>query len=538
MNNVIHCLDDSINDVIIIFMQPAILNFVKESSYTRSVDGFLVKFGTLVSMLEDTASIFKVNANDLLTRVLACAEISEALRPLAKYADDVKRLVSIDPRHKKLYPYLPLIYSYLSRLPPTSIELDLIRPSMSELEKEKTTQSLTKPFIVSEQKPVREKEEKTLEPSEREIKVEVSRSKPEVAQQGFGYLAKKRGVSRLKVAAFMSLIILAILISYASGIEPVKNCIDTAGRFLVSELSNVWRTPTLLDIKLNVLNELNKIRAAYNLPPVQLLNLSIAQYRADDMVRNAYYGHCDLNRVPTTYYYTLLGGAYAMEENIGYVGKCLFPPLRPADIYASDAMNYALDILNEMVYNDASSFWGHRDSLLDPTNNYVDIGVAWGKGIFIIVLQMNKVWVFWSDPPSYINNIFRACGRLLLNGSEITQVLIYKYVENGFLSWLTLNIRSLCTTANATCGSYSLGNPVAVVVPSPNKYYPGIETIVASKWVQQGDNFCIEFTWMPKEKGIYTIAIFAKNTIGISHPYDKDRFKDYVPILEYTVNIP
>ncbi|MEM1645868.1 MAG: hypothetical protein QXL96_08390, partial [Ignisphaera sp.] len=91
---------------------------------------------------------------------------------------------------------------------------------------------------------------------------------------------------------------------------------------------------------------------------------------------------------------------------------------------------------------------------------------------------------------------------------------------------------------NSTCTSYSLRIPVAGVVPSPDMYYQGIETIIASRWVQQGDYFCIEFTWMPREKGIYTIVIFARNTLGLIHPYQPNRYKNYIPILEYTITSP
>ncbi|MEM4827214.1 MAG: CAP domain-containing protein [Desulfurococcaceae archaeon] len=556
MSDVTYCLDDSIKDRIILFVQPAIRDFVRESRYVRTVDSFLVLLGTLVSRLEEIALMLGLNSNDVLMRVLACTEVSEALRPLAKYVDVVSNLVSTDPRHKGLRPYLPLICSCLSELTPVSREFDIIRPSMFELEGERYTQQLKRPYTVFKPKPLREEDRVALAPRrpervDREATFyrEATYFKPEANRRIHNVTTKRRKASRRKVIVILALVILVlvmllIMLFYASHAEPIKTYVD------------VEKTPTELDIKMSVLEELNKIRAAHGLPPVQLLNLSIAQYRANDMVKNAYYGHCDLSGVPTTFYYTLLGGVYAMEENVGYVGKCRSPPLEPDYIDAREAMNYALKSLRDMVYNDVLSNWGHRDSLLDPTNNYVDIGVAWGKGVFIIVIQMNKVWVSWSRSPSYVNNRFEACGKLLLNNSEITHVLIYKYThmekssEECTLSSLcpllplvriinnVQNRMSLCMTANSTCTSYSLGTPVAGVVPSPNMYYQGIETIIASRWVQLGDYFCIEFTWMPREKGIYTIVIYARNTLNLTHPYRPNRYKNHIPILEYTITSP
>ncbi|MEM1668551.1 MAG: CAP domain-containing protein [Thermofilaceae archaeon] len=558
MSDVTYCLDDSIKDRIILFVQPAIRDFVRESMYVRTVDGFLVLLGTLVFRLEETALILGLNSNDVLMRVLACTEVSEALRPLAKYVDVVSNLVSTDPRHKGLRPYLPIICSYLSELTPVSREFDIIRPSMFELEGGRYTQQLEKPFTVFKPEPLRKEDRGALEPREPERAVrEATYFKPEAHRRIYSVSTKRRKASRRKVIVFLALLMLVlIMLSYASRVEPVKTYVDTLVHFLVNAVGNFVRTPTELDIKMSVLEELNKIRAAHGLPPVQLLNLSVAQYRANDMVKNAYYGHCDLSGVPTMFYYTLLGGVYAMEENVGYVGKCRFPPLEPDYIDAREAMNYALKSLRDMVYNDELSNWGHRDSLLDPTNNYVDIGVAWGKGVFIIVIQMNKVWVSWLRSPSYVNNRFEACGRLLLNNSEITHVLIYKYMhmekssEECSLSLLcpllslvrSINdvqkTTSLCMTANSTCTSYSLGTPVAGVVPSPDMYYQGIETIIASRWVQLGDYFCIEFTWKPREKGIYTIVIYARNTLNLTHPYRPNRYKNHIPILQYTITSP
>lgn len=268
------------------------------------------------------------------------------------------------------------------------------------------------------------------------------------------------------------------------------------------------------------LDLLNTFRREYGLPPVELMNLTIAQYRAEDMLSNKYFGHCDLNGLTANYWFTTLGGRYGMEENVGIT------------LYYRSLRGAVQDHVYNMVFNDSASQWGHRDSLLDPTNNYVDIGIAWDGDLFYIVIHMLKVWVEWNYTPVYnpILGYFDASGTILLNNSKVTSVIIYRtdlsttqYYEPGFGDKVIF-----------TCDRALIGEPVAGVVPSSMYYYTDIETIVANTWYDSNGRFHISFTWRPSQPGIYTIVIYVENTLGVSHPFDKERYADSLPILEYT----
>ncbi len=273
-----------------------------------------------------------------------------------------------------------------------------------------------------------------------------------------------------------------------------------------------------------VLEKINKERVAHGLPPVYPVNSTIAQYRAEDMVNDSYYGHCDLEGYPPNYWYTILGGVYVMEENIGI------------QINGEDEKEFINNIIDKMIYDDASSNWGHRNSLLDPTNNYADIGFAKKGNIMILVIHMQKIWVNWTQPPIYDPDTgkFSASGYINLNSSTLTSILIYKQEKDDKI----YHYGEICSRITCTCPTYSTGIPIAGVVPSEYYYYKDIETIIADLWDSQGQYFTIEFTWKPQEPGIYTIIILAKNTLNITHPYDPGRYADNIPILEYTITLP
>ncbi len=269
------------------------------------------------------------------------------------------------------------------------------------------------------------------------------------------------------------------------------------------------------------LDEINRERVKHGIPPLKLLNLSIAQFRAEDMVENRYYGHCDPKGRPPVYWYTLLGGMYYVEENIG------------AAQYM-DEEEFVKQVIHDMIYNDLASLNLHRDSLLDPTNNYVDIGFAEKNGYMTLVIHMQKVWVKWIEKPSYDEKtgLFHAKGILLLNNSRIESVAIYRADRDTSRYPCTFLREVYCT-----CSFYDIGEMVAGVVPHPDMFYPGAETVIARKWYTDGRLFEIEFTWKPHEPGIYTIVIWATNTLKMEHPYDATRYSKYIPILGYTFEV-
>lgn len=298
---------------------------------------------------------------------------------------------------------------------------------------------------------------------------------------------------------------------------------STAMTTTITSPSTTTSPPTQITASFiqGALAELNKIRVSYGIPPVQLTNLTTAQFRALYMARHDLLSHYDTKGRHPIYYYTKLdGGLYGAEENI-------YECSGPCQIDA----NLGKQMIDLMIFNDSASEWGHRDSLLDPCNNYVAIGVAQNGSDVFATVYMIAEWIRWITPPTYVNGTFYAKGIAELppndklnDGRQFYDVLIYQAVP-------TFNLRS-----------YSIGDLYAgVLPPHTNAYYPNIKTIYADIYNVQkvGDGwlFELEFRFVPPDDALYTVVMFSQPT-GVSwtpmSPSGQYRLKS-CKIMEYTI---
>jgi len=296
-------------------------------------------------------------------------------------------------------------------------------------------------------------------------------------------------------------------------IKGVDEAKKTAGQILQKIVKTPSKEEIINDTISSVLEYLNSERSKRGLLPVKLM-VGIAQFRADDMINQGYFGHYDPKGYPPFYYYTIKGGIYAMEENCGeyaIIGGSISPTKVP---------NYAVKSVKDMIYNDALSDWGHRDSLLDPSNNFVDIGVAWNSKRMVLVIHMIKKHVEWIKRPNVRDMVFSASGKFVSNDLKFYEVLVFYHPPP----------REEFTNKR----SYSIGEPIAGIIPG-NAYFKGIETWRPLKWSVTGEKFDISFKIKPtKGSGFYTVVIFATYKGQLNHPFDPSR-GNYWSVLEYTV---
>ncbi len=334
-------------------------------------------------------------------------------------------------------------------------------------------------------------------------------------------------LSRANVAALIILVLLALAyyFPYTPHTIYVSTNTSTSASAPPTYTTHTSTSPThTTRISISVLisatlNKINEERQKFGVPPVRFFNDTTARFRAEDMYNNKYFGHCDLNGMPPNYHYTRLGGNYVTEENAGYtysVGWNLIP--------TSAAVRH----VENMIYDDADSNWGHRDSILDPTNNFVSIYATWDNNRFFLVIHMMKIWVTWIKTPTIKDAVFTAEGIILLNNSKLDDIIVYYSSPNKSRTFdLSLNIIT-------TCETYSVGEPIAGVVPEPY-YYSEIQTIRPLKWVVSEQYFSVEFPInFTSKRGLYTIVIWVENTLHTKHPFVKERYSDYLPILMYT----
>ena len=269
----------------------------------------------------------------------------------------------------------------------------------------------------------------------------------------------------------------------------------------------------------SVLARINEIRESYGLPPLTLMTIGVAEYRAGDMVANRYFGHCTPDGVPFFYYYSTMGGVYYPEENIGLT-------VATRGTLEIDPVSESIAHVDRMVFDDADSDWGHRDSLLDPTNNVVDIAVQYDDKMMILEIIPQKAWVNWTSEPRVEDGRVILEGVVALEGSSVESVVIYRYEMPRVLQWPE---RSGVTF---TCETINPGEPVAVVVPAPY-YTASVETVIADEWTVLGNKFRIVFDYrVPEGEGsIYYVVLWVENTLGIEHPFDEERYRDSIPAL-------
>ncbi|MGC9171193.1 MAG: CAP domain-containing protein, partial [Thermoproteus sp.] len=247
---------------------------------------------------------------------------------------------------------------------------------------------------------------------------------------------------------------------------------------------------------------LNQIRSSMGIPPVNLTTLNVAEFRAQYMARHDFLSHYDREGRHPIYYYTKLdGGKYAVEENGCACWRC-----------RAITADGGKDMVSLMIYNDSSSQWGHRDSLLDPCNNYAAIAAARNGDDVYAVIYMVAKWANWADPPTYSNGIFYAKGYVMLpppeklpDGRPYYPILIYCDVPNPSYYYRRY---------------YNIGQPCAgVLPPNTNTYYSNLATIRADVYniqkTQNGWLVEVEFRYTPPPGVLATVVMFTSPT-GVS----------------------
>ncbi len=162
--------------------------------------------------------------------------------------------------------------------------------------------------------------------------------------------------------------------------------------------------------KLQAVEYLNRIRGEEGIPPVQLIDLNVAKYRAEYLARTNLFSHYDAEGRHPVYWYTQLdGGLYGVEENLMKVYGIGVGQL-PSRVVK---VNYT-DAIYNLVFDDALSLWGHRDSLLDSCHNYVAMATSYFWNVTYVaryyVVYMVAKWVEWVSPPRYEGGRFTAEG--------------------------------------------------------------------------------------------------------------------------------
>lgn len=178
---------------------------------------------------------------------------------------------------------------------------------------------------------------------------------------------------------------------------------------------------TRVTLRAHVLKLINRDRALYGLPPVQLEPAvsALADQYCRTQIRNRTTGHFTTDGLAPYMRYSFAGvddgvseNAAAWSANYKFTDRALYEMARRSQ----DAM------MAEAAPHD-----GHKRTILDPHATHVGIGLAWEKGEFRLVHEFVRRYVDWSRPlPREARLADRVTGRgKPLSGAAVEAISVH-----------------------------------------------------------------------------------------------------------------
>lgn len=257
----------------------------------------------------------------------------------------------------------------------------------------------------------------------------------------------------------------------------------------------------------HALDLINKDRADFGLPPVQLSSNQAAQVHAEDVFRTKRISHWMTNGEKPYMTYTRYGGEGSVQQNVAIAGfspeqyeQCRTNIL--LDCERIEPLSTIAELQYEMMYKDKECCDnGHRYNILDPRHTHVSIGIVYDRYYLAFVENFENNYGLDIS----VNNGQVTISGQLLEGQELQQIDIY-YDEIPTREIYEQNKHML---------SYSAGELVAAVVePLPLGFYyekpEGLILIEANRWGQGDDSpssvdVMFNLASAVRKDGVYTL---------------------------------
>ena len=275
----------------------------------------------------------------------------------------------------------------------------------------------------------------------------------------------------------------------------------------ISDLNIIWEenippltppSPTKQELIDFALQEINMERMKQGITNVTLNTLDSAQEHAENMLNHGFLSHWGTNGFKPYMRYTISGGIGYVAENVAWqrtTGK-----IDPFEAISSLNWN--------MMYDDADSNWGHRENILDPSHNKVNIGIAWNdKNLFLV--QDFEDDYFLRVEVSHIGERYGIEYETSEANWDPSQIAIY------YDPWpVNLSVSELSNPPYDH--SYGMGEQIGAILPDPYYLEKGI-TINADKWFTSNTvegytilstSFFITKAYQSRGRGVYTLIIW------------------------------
>ena len=274
---------------------------------------------------------------------------------------------------------------------------------------------------------------------------------------------------------------------------------------------------TLEDLRAFALELINEDRRSYGAPPVRLGTNPAAQIHAEDSLRSGYLaGHWTSGGMKPYMLYTQTGGAGVMAENASGQTTGSENCDQPTVICGEIDVLSAIETLQwSMVNDDAHANWGHRDVIIDPAYDTVNIGIAFSDDHVAFFQHFEYTRLAHEVAPSLDGGLLELWLQPLTD-LEIGHVVIYydppptpKRPEE--ISRLT----AYCVGGGFTDNCASVAPVARVLKPPPaGSHYVdlGPEDVVAQSWNVYGDGrirIGADLRQLVTEAGVYTVVIYS-----------------------------
>lgn len=298
--------------------------------------------------------------------------------------------------------------------------------------------------------------------------------------------------------------------------------------------ANKGSAEELEELRQLALKLINDDRAAAGLNPVKLGSNPAAQFHAEEALLHRFVGHWWTDGQKPYMVYSDTGGTSYIGENAAGSGWSF------ENYAASNCDSFLVrcqrgtpeeDIRENhwrMVNDDASSNWGHRDNILDPTHLYVNIGIAY-----------NDWWTAFYQ--HFEGGHFTVVQRPIFKGTTLT-FSIQRNTETFNFSSSSIGIfydpepqpmtvqeieslNSYCVGGGPIedCGPLSQDDRMAAWIvepPRPGWFYNDLSPVdvVASVWANDGTllNVVADLGTLISKPGIYTVVVWGDANNGDS----------------------
>ena len=278
--------------------------------------------------------------------------------------------------------------------------------------------------------------------------------------------------------------------------------------------------PSVVQLRQQVLGLINTDRALHGVDPVALGTNAAAQDHANDMLVFGYLGHWWVDGKKPYMAYSQAGGTSYVAENVAVAGHHV------AGLATNDCSSFfslceqlipdeqLAELQNRMVYDDADSNWGHRETMLDPGHSEVSIGIAFDEEFISLVQHFSGGSARIVEGPAFTDTQLSMKVEILDNAVQVFKAVTiwWEPLPTPRNPMEISALRSYCVGGDFTA---KCGDPIFVVVPPPpvGQIYHGLtkDHIVADAWTVDSGLLEIRAT-MPKSAmrtGMYTVSVFA-----------------------------